>query len=47
MSRDLPNCTMFDLYRDFLLTSELASSNRRTKERFVNMQRAVIYVIIT
>ena len=32
--------------RNFV-TSELASSNRRTKPRFVNMPGAVIYVIKT
>ena len=48
---------MLDLFRDFSLvffvnwkknfgTSKLASSNRRTKQGFVNMRSAVIYVTI-
>ena len=51
LSRHLSNCAMFDrLFRDFFLaffdnwkwnfgTSEPASINRRTKQRFVNTKR--------
>ena len=56
LSRHLPNCTMFDLFRDFFLaffdnwkwnfgTSEPASSKRRTEQRFVKIPGAVIYFI--
>ena len=58
LSRHLPNWTMSALLRDFSLaffvhwkwnfeTSEPASSNRTTKQRFINMPGAVIDVIIT
>ena len=58
LSRHLPNCTMVDLFRDFFLafsdnwkwnfgTSEPASSNRKIKQRFVNILGAVIYAIKT
>ena len=58
LSSHLLNCTMFDLFRDFSLvfffvnwrkhfgTSKPASNNRITKQGFVNMLSAVIYVII-
>ena len=58
LSHHLPNCTVSDLFRDFSLaffinwkwnigTSEPASSNRGTKQRFVNISGAVSYVIVT
>ena len=57
LSRHLLNCTMLDLFRDFSLVffvnwkknfgaSKPASSNRRTKQGFVNMLSAIIYVTI-
>ena len=58
LSRHLPYCTMSDLLRDYSLafsdnwkwnfgTSEPESSNRRTKQRFINILGVVIYVIET
>ena len=46
LSRPLLNCTMADLLPDFSPAFP-AGSNRRTKERFVNMPTAERYVIIT
>ena len=57
LSHHLPNWWhMFNLFQDFFLaffdnwewnfrTSKLARSNRRTKQRFVNISGAIIYVI--
>ena len=59
LSHHLPICTMSDHFQNFSITfffvnwkwnferSELANSNRRTKQRFANMLSALIDVIIT
>ena len=58
LSRHLPNCAVFDLFRDFFLTfyrllkvkfSEQSSRQVATEEpkkRFLNRPGAVIYVIV-